>query len=251
MRDRIGKENVILLNHDISIKAEDADIKRFKQDVADYLDLPITPANMPGWEDKHPLEVCMDIGAFKVGNGTALCTNRLKIEPFMKYLKKNFPSKPFDLRNDITAIYGFDKQEIDRIQRRTGVMISLGYKTDYPLALWDRTIETTESIGIPRPSTYKIYRHANCTGCLKAGKQHWYIVFCTRPDIWELGKRAEQEIGYSIINGEYLKEMEPLFQKMKCYGIVPTQKIKPQAFWARVNKFIPDGQELLPCECAL
>lgn len=34
---KVGKENVILLNHDISIEVEDRDIKRFKQEVADYL----------------------------------------------------------------------------------------------------------------------------------------------------------------------------------------------------------------------
>ena len=33
---RYGAENVILLNHDINPKVEDADIKRFKKEVADY-----------------------------------------------------------------------------------------------------------------------------------------------------------------------------------------------------------------------
>ena len=32
-----GKENVILLNHNINPRYEDADIKRFKKEVAEYL----------------------------------------------------------------------------------------------------------------------------------------------------------------------------------------------------------------------
>lgn len=47
---KAGKENVILLNHDISPEVEHEDIKRFKQEVADYLGIEITYANMPGWE---------------------------------------------------------------------------------------------------------------------------------------------------------------------------------------------------------
>ena len=51
---KYGRENVILLNHDISPHVEHEDIKRFKQEVADYLHIPITYANMPGWEDTPP-----------------------------------------------------------------------------------------------------------------------------------------------------------------------------------------------------
>lgn len=54
---KYGRENVILLNHDISPHVEHEDIKRFKQEVADYLHIPITYANMPGWEDTPPFFV--------------------------------------------------------------------------------------------------------------------------------------------------------------------------------------------------
>jgi len=36
---RFGKENVILLNHDINSRFENEDIKRFKKDVSNYLGL--------------------------------------------------------------------------------------------------------------------------------------------------------------------------------------------------------------------
>lgn len=246
-----GKENVILLNHDLSPNVEDADIKRFKNEIANYLGIEITYANMEGWEQKDPLDVCMEISAFKVGNGTALCTNRLKTEPFYKWLDENYPSKPFELREDIIILYGFDKHEVDRIQRRVGVLSSKGYKTYYPLAFWDRTIHETEEIGIKKPDTYKMFKHANCIGCLKAGKQQWYIVYCLRPDIWEKAKKAEEEIGYSIIKGTFLEELECKFATMKKLGIVPSEKVGFQKFWADVRKALPDDFGNLPCECAI
>jgi len=47
-----GKENCILLNHDISSNVEHEDIKRFKQEVSTYLKVPITFANMGGGKFK-------------------------------------------------------------------------------------------------------------------------------------------------------------------------------------------------------
>jgi len=237
---KYGKENVILLNHDISPNVEDADIKRFKEDISNYLDVEIKYANMEGWKDKDPLDVCMEICAFRAHDGTALCTKILKTQPFYKWLNENYPSKPFRPRNDIDILYGFDKQEKDRIQRRIVVLLSVGYKTDYPLALWERTIQDTEEVGIKRPDTYKIFRHANCVGCLKSGRQQWYIVYCIRPDLWEKAKLAEEKIGHPIIKGIYLKDLECKFRMMKNLGIVPTEKVGFQTFWTEVRKALPD-----------
>ncbi len=83
------KEQTILLNHDIASSSEGSDIKRFKTEVANYLDIPITFCNAPGWETKDQFDVVIEAGAFKVGNGTALCTNRMKTRPFEEWLKLN------------------------------------------------------------------------------------------------------------------------------------------------------------------
>ncbi|WP_113676106.1 hypothetical protein [Vallitalea guaymasensis] len=246
---RYGKENVILLNHDITSEVEDSDIKRFKDDISNYLDIGITYANMDNWENEGPLDVCMRIGAFKVGNGTALCTNRLKTEPFHNWLKKEFPTVDNKINRDCSIYYGFDAGETIRIQRRSGIMGAMGYRTTYPLAYWDRTIERTEDIGIARPYTYNTFRHANCIGCLKAGKQQWYIVYCLRPDIWEKAKEAERRIGYSIIKDVYLSELECKFENMKKLGIVPTEKVGFQKFWAMVRKIFKET-DVMPCECS-
>ena len=88
---KFGAEDTILLNHDLCPRTEDADIKRFKNEVANFLGVPITYANMPGWEDKDQFDVCMEIRAFKAGaQSTAFCTNRLKTEPFHKWLAENY-----------------------------------------------------------------------------------------------------------------------------------------------------------------
>lgn len=92
---RYGAENTILLNHDLCPRTEDEDIKRFKNEVSDYLGVPITYANMPGWEVKDQFDVCMEIKAFKSGaQSTAFCTNRLKTEPFHKWLSEHYPTNP-------------------------------------------------------------------------------------------------------------------------------------------------------------
>lgn len=250
---KVGKENVILLNHDISAAVEDQDIKRFKNEIADYLGLNITYANIEGWEYKTPLKVCRELGAFKIGNGTALCTYNLKTKPFYNWLENNYPVEKGKMREDITILYGFDKNETNRIQRRIGVLQTKGYYTDFPLAFWNRTIYSTEEIGIKKPETYNLFRHANCIGCLKAGKQQWYLVYCLYPDIWKEAIQAENEIGYSILKDTYLEDLEPKFKKMKCKGIIPSEKMKPQKFWSEVDKALPmDGQlSFLPCECAI
>lgn len=250
---KYGKNNVVLLNHDISSHVEHQDIKRFKEDISNYCDVPITYANAPDFENTPPLEVCKKIGGFKSSMGLALCTYELKTKQANKYYEENFPVINGEVRSDVKILFGFDKNEEARITRRVGVMAAKGYMTDYPLAFWDRTIEKTEDIGIRRPSTYRIFKHANCLGCLKAGRQHWYCVYCMRPDIFEEAKQAESEIGHGIIKDDvFVSEFEPKFKEMKeDKHICPTDKTDPNTFWAMVNKAIPEQETFLPCDCSL
>lgn len=244
---RFGNKNVILLNHDINPSVESPDIKRFKLEVAEYLGIPITYANHPEWDKKDPLDIVMDLGGFKFGNGQILCTYNLKTKPFHNYLDTNFPNK------NCVLYYGFDANEKVRIQRRIGVLSNMGYKSDYPLALWStRTINDTQEVGIARPNTYSVFKHGNCTGCLKAGKQHWYIVYLTRKDLWDKALFAEYTIGHSLLKDTYLEDLEPLFAKMKCAGITTTEHELGVSFFSRVRKDFPqvyEDQDEKPCEC--
>jgi 3'-phosphoadenosine 5'-phosphosulfate sulfotransferase (PAPS reductase)/FAD synthetase len=240
---RYGKENVILLNHDISSQVEAEDIKRFKQEVADYLGLPITYQNHLSWEQATPIEVCKDAGAWKVGSGQILCTNRLKTAPFKRWLAKHDPEGKH------IYMYGFDdtKAERARAVRREQIMAVDGYKTAFPLIHWgELAITDTRDIGIEPPMVYNRFKHANCIGCLKAGWQHWYIVFCERPDIWEEAKTAEDVIGYAIHKDKkgpvYLEDKEQLFIDMRKVGIVPTEHVTPSKFWHDAKKQVAKMQ---------
>jgi hypothetical protein len=247
--DRFGSSNVILLNHDINPNVENEDIKRFKKEVADYLKMEITYANHPQWQTMNQFDVSVKTKSFKGATGLAICTSLLKTKPFNDYLKANFADK------QCIIYYGFDKNELHRVQRRASILGEQGYKSDYPLALWkDLKYTSTKEIGINPPLSYSKFKHANCTGCLKAGKQHWYIVYCERPDIFEQAKAAEDEIGYSILRNEYLEELEPLFAKMKQLGIEGNEHEDARTFFAKVRKHIANYEDDLfekPCECTV
>lgn len=247
---RYGTDDLILLNHDINPTVEDEDIKRFKAEVAAYIGVPITYANMEAWETKDQFDVCVEARAFKVGNGTALCTNRLKTAPYDRWLLEHHPTG-----EGLTIYYGFDANETNRITRRSQIMGARGYKTEYPLAYWEVKVLDTEEIGIKPPMTYSQFRHANCVGCLKAGKQHWCVVYCTRPDVWQKAKQAEIEIGHSIFRDTYLDDMEPLFETMKAKGIPATENIVSAQFWRMAkaeSKQLNIFEDMtLPCECVV
>lgn len=250
---KYGKENVILLNHDISSEVEHEDIKRFGNAISEYVGIPITYANMEDFEELTPLRVCKKIGTFNGGRaGQTLCTYNLKTKPFYDWLDKNYPADMNNVREDIRICYGFDENEMHRVQRRVGVMATQGYRCEFPLLWQDRTIQATEEIGIDRPSTYRIFHHANCIGCLKAGKQHWYVVYCLRRDIFDEAVRTEEELGLSVINGTFLADLIPIFEEMKTQkNICPNDKDNPASFWAKVNNTLPEQQSFLPCDCAV
>lgn len=241
---RYGRKDVILLNHDISSKVEHKDIKRFKAEVAETLEVPITYANADDFENKTPLSVSLDASAFNAGNaGTQICTSRLKTEPFKRYLK--------GMTGDFDIIYGFDMDEPQRIQRRAQMLSVDGLKTDFPLAYWERTVQTTEDLGIRRPITYKIYTHANCQACLKGGLKHWYVVYCLRRDLWEEAIWTENKIGYSILRETYLEDLVDRFEDTKAKGICPNDKGNGASFWAKVDSVLPGQLNMLPCDCAI
>lgn len=248
-----GTKDLILLNHDISEWVEHEDIKRFKREVAAHIGLPVTYANYKGAEvmTADQFDVCVAAQAFKVLNGQELCTNRLKTGPFMKYLNDHHPEK------DVTIYYGFDANERKRVMRRSGILGELGFRTAFPLFSESPVITETEQIGIARPNTYSVWAHGNCVGCLKAGWQHWYVVYVTRRDVWEKAKWAEEEIGHAIHHDDngpvYLDEMEPKFAEMVLAGVPATERIPQQTFWAQSKKWIAIQHrgDLFPCECVL
>ena len=242
---------LVLLNHDIHASVEDADVKRFKREVAEYLGLPVTYANHPNVETMDQFDIVMEKGGFKFSNGVVQCTRLLKTDPFNAWLEANVHDKSSTL-----IYYGFDRGELHRIQRRSSIMGSQGYRTAYPLALWPRTILSTREIGIEPPLTYSVWKHANCTGCLKGGRQHWYVVYCTRPDVFAKAKATEEAIGYSILPDIELAEIEPMFAAMKAAGVEATEHVEQRKFWIAAKKRLAVVREVadepdVPCECVV
>ena len=76
-------------------------------------------------------------------------------------------------------------------------------------------------------------------------------MYCLRPDIWEDAKAAEETIGYSIIKGVYLKELEPKFREMRdILRIVPTDKTNSARFGKEVREAMPEEPLEIPCDCS-
>jgi len=278
---RFGKENVILLNHDINPNYEDKDIKRFKNQIAEYLGLTIVYANYRSISQPHLIpsqfEVCLKAGSFvNPHTRDILCTALLKTKPFNDFIK--------NMKNeiDLIAYYGFDENELNRVERRKTILNDIGIGSEFPIALWgknkrqnlekyfeekginkivieiekfenrddfERTIFSTKEIGIEPPNTYSVWKHANCTGCLKAGKQHWYCVYVHRYDIFCEGRDSETQMGYSF-GKEFLKDLEPMFKKMKEKGIPANENISSGLFWKQAKKYLKEETiDLFPCQC--
>ena len=259
---KFGKENVILINHDIRADMEDADVKRFKNQISDYLDNPIVYVNYKGLPvDELPdqFDIATMKGGFKAPNSDdAFCTYELKTKPFMDWITREYPDQ------NVIIYYGFDENEKNRISKRQYVLGLKGYNTDFPLAHWaERTIHSTLEIGIEPPLTYGIMNHANCIGCLKAGQKHWYVVYCTRPEIFEKGKKTEKEREYSILKASikidgkqtsrplYLAELEPIFERMKNAGVPATEKMTTAEFtkYKKMYKCPDEFESHKPCDC--
>lgn len=231
---KFGTENMVLLNHDINPSIEPEDVKRFKMAVAGYLGMQITYANHEEWDTVTPISLCVNAGSWvNPYNRSILCTHRLKTKPFYDWLESNYQS------GDV-CYYGFDARESSRITRRSTIMGKSGYKTDYPLALWkDRTLHSTKEIGIEPPNTYDVFKHANCKGCLKAGWQHWYVIYCLYPEVWNELIAGEESIGYAVHGAnDYAEDKAEMFEKMKRAGIEPTEMTPSGLFWSNTKRVL-------------
>lgn len=260
---KYGKQNVILLNHNINSKKESHDIKRFKIEIAAYLDIPITYCNYQDIQDPNQLPNQFDIARqYKIfkrpKSNKALCTYYLKTKPFEDWIYANFPTQNtfFQTAVPATVYYGFDATELNRILRRSSILAAMGYKTAFPLAHWNRTIKNTQEIGILPPQQYNHYKHANCIGCLKGGIQHWYVTYVHAPDIFQEAKETEEQLGYSILKRKgqacYLEELAPIFEQMKKADIPASEHYPKGKFRKALKAFdatIAIDEVPLPCEC--
>ena len=237
---RYGKDKVILLNHDISPKVERADTKEYKERIADKLGLPVQYANAEGWEDRTPLVVAREKRLFQKLAGQKFCTYELKTKPFYDWIKTSGYTG-----DDVTFVYGFDAKETERIERRRMILGKMGFETLFPLAELPRTIFDTKEIGVEKPVSYCQFKHSNCVGCLKAGKMHWYMVYCLYPEIFAEAVFTEKSVGQTIIKGVWLEDLIPLYEEMKQQNIEPSDNCVCSSFWKSVRDTAIGQQDLL------
>jgi hypothetical protein len=125
-----------------------------------------------------------------------------------------------------------------------------GYQCEFPMIWKDRTIYSTEEIGIKRPAVYGVFKHANCIGCIKAGQLHWYTVFCLFKQVYDAYADLEQSTGYTIIKGYSLNELRGKFENAKRLGFIPSDKQNGSAFWAKLKKQLKiEAETKIPCDC--
>ncbi|HEU5013923.1 MAG TPA: hypothetical protein VFT66_15490 [Roseiflexaceae bacterium] len=175
---RYGREAVTLWFADTSW--EDEDLYRFLDDC------------MQRWggdlirycDGRTPLEVAEDVKLIP-NQRRAPCTLKLKIEPFVKYIKAQ--PKP------LTVLLGLDWKEQHRMVRPKANYEAIdGVTVDYPL-MWKPLIyepyqEIVTRWGIAPPRMYAAgFPHSNCGGrCVKQGVGEW-----NRLRLWEPARFAE------------------------------------------------------------
>lgn len=245
---KYGKDNVVLLNHDISPSVESESVKTFKQEVAKFLGLDITYANMKNWEEKTPIKVIKDIGYFhNLKTRQVLCTYKLKTEPFYNWIEENDP------KHENVYIYGFDLGEQSRISKRVAMMAKIDCKTDYPMIWLGEFTDEIKEAGIDGPTEYDRFNHANCIGCLKAGWQHWYIVYCERRDIYDEVAEFEEEVEHALHRdsdgvGWFLNDRREYFDEMIKAGIEGTELIHHRKWWIDVKYKVIASNANIPIE---
>ncbi len=231
---RFGKDNVILVNSDLSSLVETEDIKLFKKDVAVYLGCKYVSLNEGTTVDQF--DVALNHYSFFEFNtkNSAFCNYDLKIKFFDEWLE----NQHFD---DFVVYFGFSPNEE---KRRLNSIKYSPYKVDFPLFWKNRTITDLNEIGIKPPKHYELFKHANCVGCLKAGLLHWFVVYVYYPEVFNKAIETETKLKQYLF-GRPLKSYIPEFDLYLKYGIQPNENINPLTFWQECNHiYFKYGNEL-------
>ncbi|MFX0194859.1 MAG: phosphoadenosine phosphosulfate reductase family protein [Candidatus Hodarchaeota archaeon] len=234
--------DTILLFHDT--KTEPEDNYRFRREVANFLNIPITERS----DGRNIWELFKDEGYLGNARNTP-CSRILKQEQSVIFCEHNKPC---------IIYFGFTPNEYRRAQNTYARYERLGIEAKFPLI--ERKIIKSKCkeiiskwkyhpppdimgfypenepfyLSIKIPEMYCHYDHANCMPCIKGKLRYWGLVYNFDRDAWYRARQAEIEHGYTILtDGRTLKEALP-----DCLRL------------AAVN----DNQETLfelPCECAL
>lgn len=229
--DRHRDDTTLLFHNTYS---EPADNDRFRQQVADYVGLPITDVS----DGRTIWQLFEDEGM--LGNQRMTpCSAMLKQEIGDKWLKANLPC---------VVYFGFTAEEHLRAQRAAVKMSKIGAVARFPLI--EQHIGKDECLrrvrdcwGIQLPEMYEWAEHANCVPCVKGGLAYWGQVYLHAPDAWEKAAGVEDRTGEQILKETRygtLREELP-----HCLNLAKEWRDK-KAFNGRQDSLFET-----PCECAV
>lgn len=202
--DEFGTEDVVLLFHDTL--AEHPDAKRFREEVAAYLGVPITERS----SGKSLWEVIEAHHALP-SSFMGFCTLELKAQPGEAYLHGlEAEGQPFVVYN------GMGPDERGRILRAR--MAAQGRDRTLRCPLDEHGIDDPKSVvaswGIELPVCYRYFKHNNCIPCFKAtGLEYWYNVWLHHRPEYERAAELEGRFGYTVRRGESLRELTTLYEQ--------------------------------------
>ena len=159
-------------------------------------------------EQYRTVEECvLAFGGFRnPWNNFAPCTNWLK-----KRVRKAWEAAHEDY--DLTYVWGFDLKEKNRAERT----VEANPQASHEFPLIEKNLSKEEVHGLfertfdfKRPLMYDMgYPNNNCIGCVKGGAGYWNRIRKDFPEVFKNRAELERKVGYSILKGTYLDELDP------------------------------------------
>jgi 3'-phosphoadenosine 5'-phosphosulfate sulfotransferase (PAPS reductase)/FAD synthetase len=196
----IGQVDRLIYMH---IDDQHPDTMRFLKDCERWYDRPIEV-----WQSKYRTveEVCRAQNFIRSPRSGAVCTKHLK-----RLLRLKFE---YENAGNMRIVWGLDcsPHEKERAERNRQAMPD--HEHLFPLidAGIDKTMahQILAAAGIKRPEMYDLgYNNNNCIGCVKAGMGYWNHIRVDFPEVFAARSKMERDIGFSIIKGVYLDELDP------------------------------------------
>lgn len=194
----IGEIDRIIYTH---IDDQHEDTMRFVRDCEGWFGKPVEVVQS---QHKTVDAVCRAVRFLKDRNAGACCTKHLK-----RMVRKRFE---YENEGSMRCVWGLDYNERHRAERIVENMPN--HEHVFPLI--DRRLskeqahEILTASGIRRPAMYDLgYHNNNCIGCLKGGMGYWNKIRRDFPQVFKERAELERHIGYSIISGVFLDELDP------------------------------------------